>query len=142
MNGPPAREQWIRRRESSLRARVVSRAEVIEPRLSVPFFLGEVLSDSIAHAVTLRGCSSTRPRDEFLTERQLEDAATPAIAHPRGPHSVFKERAAVTSGDKAAKRKASITPFGFCQLRERKFSKNSWRKWWRVLFDSDPFERK
>ena len=42
--------------------------------------------------------SATGAPIEFLSERQLEDAATPHLTRPRVLYFVFKERAAVTSG--------------------------------------------
>ena len=77
--------------------RVVSGKEVIESGFNIPFFAGELLANIIAD-VTLRSGSTTGAGGEFLTERQLEDAAAHSNAQARATDLVFKERAAVTCG--------------------------------------------
>jgi hypothetical protein len=79
--------------ETTLGACVVPCRKVIEPSFIVTFFLGELESHSITDAVALCLCSSTGTGEEFLTERQLEDAATPHLTRPRERYFVFKERA-------------------------------------------------
>ena len=46
------------------------------------FFAGELLTHVVA-CVTLRRGSATGAGEEFLTERQFEDAVTPHLTRPR-----------------------------------------------------------
>jgi hypothetical protein len=54
------------------------------------------LTYTISRNVTLGRGPPTGAGSEFLTERQLEDAATPHLTRPRVLYLVFKEPAAVT----------------------------------------------
>jgi hypothetical protein len=75
-----------------LHAGVVACAKEIEPRLVVLLFPRKFLANIIA-GVALCGGSSTNAREEFLTERQLEDAATPSPHAPaRGLFRFSKNR--------------------------------------------------
>ena len=69
--------EFIRRSKPSLRRGVVSSKEIVESGFVVTFFLSELLTHRIAR-VTLRRGAAASAGAEFLTERQLEDAATPS----------------------------------------------------------------
>ena len=88
-----ARQKRISGRESPLGARVIARPKVIEAGFVVALLFGELLPYSIARAVPLRRRASTRTGEEFLTERQLEDAATPHLTrHARALFSFQRAR--------------------------------------------------
>ena len=74
-----------------MHTRVVPGFKVIQPRFVVSFFAGKFLTRAVAGTVAQRRRSKTLTK-EFFSKRQLEDAVTPTLAHPRELYLVFKDR--------------------------------------------------
>ncbi len=73
--------------------REVSCVRIIQIGFIVTLILGEFLPIDITVRVTVT--PSAAAGSQFFPKRQLEDAATPHLTHPRVLYLVFKEPAAV-----------------------------------------------